>query len=100
MVNDRRNNMLFQLKHYALPHDGIIPGARGHKKQIIPAGTKVWCIVYGTLMYRAVYQDEQHALKVMQELQNTAEGKARRTMLEWNFSSRFPKRVVREHWED
>ena len=94
------DHKMFQLKHYALPHDGIIPGARHHKKQVIPAGTKVWCIAYGTLMYWAVYQDEAHALKVMKVLQATVDGNARRTMpmktmLEWNFSSKFPRRVVR-----
>ena len=93
---------MLQLKRYLLPHDGIIPGARGHKKQIIPKGTKVWCIVYGTLVYWCCYTDEAHATVVMNNLQASIDGKARRNidlrnMLAWNFKDSIPKRVAREH---
>ena len=91
----------FQLKHYMLPHDGVIPGARGHKKQIIPRGTKVYCIVYGTKIYWCAYTDERHAMQVLDNLQASVDGKARRnielqTMVEWNFSTKIPKRIARE----
>jgi hypothetical protein len=90
----------FHLKPYALPHDGVIPGARGHKKQVIPAGTKVYCIVYGTKIYWAAYLDEQQALRCMNNLQASVNGQARRnielnTMVAWNFKDAIPRRVVR-----
>jgi len=91
---------MFQIKEYRLPHEGTTPGAPGHKKQVFPAGTKVWCIVYGTLMFHSVYLNEETAAKVAKALQATAEGTARRsiplkTLVEWNFSSRFPRKVAR-----
>jgi hypothetical protein len=91
---------MFQLKHLMLPHQGVMPGARGHKKVVVPAGTKVYCIVHGTLMYWAVYLDEAQARHALEGLEATASGRARRniqldTLLQWNFTSQFPKRVVR-----
>lgn len=92
--------MLFQIKHYALPHDGIIPGARGHKKVIVSRGTKVYCIVYGTLVFWVAYLDEPNALRVAQELENTTLPSARRqidlkTLIAWNFKDAIPKRISR-----
>jgi len=90
----------FQLKHYLLPHDGLIPGARGHKKRVIPAGTKVYCIVYGTQIFWAAYLDESQALATMAGLQASVNGTARRnidlnTMLAWNFKHSIPRRIAR-----
>jgi hypothetical protein len=89
-----------QVKHVVLPHDGIIPGARGHKKITIPRGTKVYCIVYGTLIFWAAYLDEPSALKVAENLEATIRPEARRhiplqTLLAWNFKSTIPKRISR-----
>ncbi len=91
---------MLQLKHYMLPHQGVIPGARGHKKQTVPAGTKVWCIVYGTLVFWCAYLDEQQAAKVLLALQASIDGKAKRninleTMLAWNFRRSIRKRIGR-----
>lgn len=90
-----------QLKHFMLPHDGVIPGARGYKKQIIPKGTKVYCIVYGTKIYWCAYTNEVHAMTVMGNLQASVNGNARRnidlqTLIAWNFQSAIPKRIARE----
>ncbi len=92
--------MIFQLKHYVLPHDGVMPGARGYKKVIVPRGTKVYCIVYGTVMYSCVYLHEADAMKCMQGLQDTVSGRARKTipldvLVDWNFQYAIPKRVFR-----
>lgn len=89
--------MTFQLKHLLLPHQGVMPGAAGHKRVLVPPGTKVWCITHGTLIYWASYLDEAQARCALENLTASA---ARRnhplqTLLEWNFSGRFPKRVVR-----
>lgn len=91
---------MFQIKRYTLPHDGIIPGARGHKKVIVPAGTKVHCIVYGTMIYWAAYLNEEQALTCLRGLEETISGKARRTikldtLVAWNFKDRVPTRIVR-----
>jgi hypothetical protein len=92
--------MTFQLKHYMLPHEGIILGARGHKKITIAAGTKVFCIVYGTKIYWAAYLNEQQGLQVMANLEDCVHGRARRsiklnTLLEWNFANTIPRRICR-----
>lgn len=93
--------MKFQLKHYMLPYDGVIPGVAGHKKITVPAGTKVWCIVYGTKIFWCAYLTESSALKVLQSLQDTIDGKLRRkidldTLLAWNFRDIIPRRIHRE----
>jgi hypothetical protein len=93
---------MFQIKHYNLPHEGIIPGARGHKKQVISAGTKVYCIVHGTLIFWCAYLKEDSALKVMKGLTDTVEGRNRRTikldvLLAWNFKDAIPRRIHREN---
>lgn len=90
------------LELHTLPHDGIIPGARGRKKQIIPRGTQVWCIVHERRhFYWACYTNQEHAAMVLKNLQDCAEGRARRsiplhTLLAWNFKRSVPTRVCRE----
>jgi len=91
---------MFQVEHKPLPHQGVIPGARGHKKVLVPQGTKVWVITYGRLMFWAAYQTEAQAKTCRDNLQASVDGKARRniplqTMLAWNFKGQFPTRVVR-----
>jgi hypothetical protein len=92
--------MKFQIKQYMLPHDGSMPGARGHKKVVVPRGTKVYCIVYGTLIYWCTYLHMQDAIVAMHGLEGTVNGKYKRTidlqsLLAWNFKSSIPKRVFR-----
>ena len=92
--------MIFQIKSYRLPHEGIIPGARGHKKVVIPEGTKVFCIVYGTKIFWAAYLDEPTAVKVAKSLEDTVEGRNKRTisletLVAWNFKDAIPKRISR-----
>lgn len=92
--------MNFQIKHYMLPHSGIMPGARGLKKVVVPAGTKVYCIVYGTKIYWCCYLHEADAMRTMQVLEDTVNGRASRTidlhiLIAWNFKSSFPTRVYR-----
>lgn len=91
---------MFTIKHISLPHDGIIPGARGHKKITILKGTKVYCICYGYRYFWAVYLDEQTAKEVATSLEATTKPEARRhialdTMVAWNFKTEIPKRVSR-----
>lgn len=90
----------FQVKRYTLPHDGIIPGARGHKKIVIPRGTKVHCIAYGTKLFWAAYLDEPTALRVAASLDDTASGRSKRsialdTLVAWNFKDAIPTRISR-----
>ena len=92
--------MHFVIKECCLPHPGVIPGARWHKKIVIPEGETVYCIVYGMRFFWAVYLDKEQAEKAMQGLEDTVSGKARRkidlpNLVAWNFKSEFPKRVVR-----
>ena len=94
--------MHFRIKHCTLPRTGTIPGARGHKKQIVPAGTQVFCITYNyTRYYWAAYLTEHQALTCMAGLEATVSGTARRsididTLVAWNFKSAIPTRIVRE----
>lgn len=84
---------MFQIKHYRLPHEGVIPGARGHKKIVIPRGEKVFCIVYGTKIYWAAYLNEAQAI---QSLENLKKNKLDiKTLVEWNFKDAIPVRVAR-----
>lgn len=88
------------LKQYTLPHPGIIWGARGHKKQIIPAGTEVWCIVYGPKIYGYAYLHKVDAEHCKEGLVNSTNGVGRRqmpleTLIAWNFKSTIPNRVSR-----
>jgi hypothetical protein len=89
--------MIFDIKPFVLPHNGIIPGARGHKKQVIPAGTPVWCITYDEYMYWACYLNEEQALTVRSNLEDwiEREDKSVSTVLVWNFKKSFPTRVAR-----
>jgi hypothetical protein len=97
---------MFQLKHYMLPHNGVMPGARGLKKVVIPAGTKVWCIVYGTKIYWCAYLHLADASRALQGLKDTASGEARHTialdaLIAWNFKDAIPKRIYRsEEYRD
>ena len=93
--------MIFQIKQYLLPHDGVIPGAAGHKKIVVPRGTKVYCIVYGTKVFWCAFLKETSALHVAKGLEDCVEGRAKRTielntLLAWNFKDAIPKRVHRE----
>ncbi len=92
---------MLQIKHYRLPHTGIIPGARGHKKIEVAAGTKVYCIVYGTKIFWCAYLTEKSAVKCMSGLIETTNPTARRhidleTLIAWNFKDAIPKRIHRE----
>lgn len=92
---------MFQIKHYRLPHEGIIPGARGHKKIVIPRGEKVWCIVYGTKIFWCAYLNDGTAKGVAESLRKTVTGEAKRqiplpTLLAWNFRDAIPTRIHRE----
>jgi hypothetical protein len=91
---------MFSVTQTKLPHDGVIPGARGHKKQIISTGTAVWVIKHGRLFYWAVYLTEYQAQKCAHGLAAYVNGLTRRkielhTLLAFNFKYDFPKRVVR-----
>jgi hypothetical protein len=91
---------MFQIKHYLLPHDGVMPGARGLKKVVVPKGTRVYCIVYGTLVYWCTFLHEAEAIRAKQGLEDTVNGLNKRTidlnsLLAWNFKSSIPKRVFR-----
>ncbi len=92
--------VLFQVKSHILPHEGIIPGARGHKKITVPRGTTVYCIAHGTRLFWAAYLDEPTATKVARNLTDTVEGRSRRpipldTLLTWNFKTAIPSRISR-----
>lgn len=91
----------FQIKQYRLPHEGVIPGAAGHKKIVIPRGTIVFCIMYERKFYDYAYLDEHVAEECRKRLEATVDGTARRhfdleTMVAWNFKTRFPMRVARQ----
>lgn len=91
---------MFQVKHYMLPHEGVIPGARGHRKVTIPIGTKVYCIVHGTLIYWCAYLSEADAMQCKVGLEACVLGKAKQTiplatLVAWNFKDAIPRRVCR-----
>lgn len=93
---------MFQVKAQILPHPGIIPGARGHKKITIPAGTKVYCIMHGARIFWAAYMSEAEAQEVANSLQATVTpGATKRyielyTLLAWNFKIEvIPTRISR-----
>lgn len=92
---------MFEIQIRRLPHEGFIPGGGHLKKQTVPEGTEVWCIMYGREFYWAAYLTHKQAQKCMKNLQDTVDGRAKRsidlcTLLSFNFSSSFPKRVVRQ----
>lgn len=62
--------MTFQLKNYVLPHDGQMPGAGPYKKVVVPKGTKVYCIVYGTKIYWCAFLHEADALRCLNGLES------------------------------
>ncbi len=91
----------FRIRTFLLPHEGIIPGAAGHKKIVVPKGTRVYCIVYGTLIYWCAYLNEEQASKCMRGLEASTDVHARRyipleTLLTWNFGRGIPRRICRE----
>jgi hypothetical protein len=95
---------LFMLRHVPLPHDGVIPGARGHKKIVVPKGTEVFCItpcVDRVRMFWCAYLKEDSAQKTLEGLTKTVVGPARRqisyeNLVAWNFKYEIPKRIHRE----
>ena len=90
--------MMFQIKHYLLPHDGLMPGARGYKKVTIPKGTRVYCIVYGTLVYWCTFLHMQDAMVCLKGLEHTVYTRKTidiNSLLSWNFRHSIPKRVFR-----
>jgi hypothetical protein len=93
--------MTFEVKAYPLPHDGIIPGARGHKKIVIPRGTQIYCITYQDRKFWCGYLKEDSAKEVANNLENSLNPDARRhipleTLVAWNFKSKIPLRIHRE----
>lgn len=89
-----------EVRQRPLPRDGVIPGARGHKKIIVPKGTAVWVIEHRFLLFRCVYLNKEQADTCLKGLQDTVEGRTRRpmtlqTLLDWNFKQEFPTRVAR-----
>lgn len=95
---------LFQLRRVKLPHDGVIPGAAGHKKIVVPKGTEVFCItpcVDHVRMFWCAYLKEESAQTVLEGLTKTVNGPSRRridypTLLAWNFKYQIPVRIHRE----
>lgn len=92
---------MFTLIRKSLPHDGIMPGARGLKKVVVPKGTSVFCIMYKDKNYWCAYLKSESAIKCMEGLLATTEGTARRqididTLVAWNFKYEVPKRIFRE----
>lgn len=94
----------FKVVPVLLPHQGIIPGARGHKKITIPRGTKVFAIQHIVRYFHTVYLSETEANTVRESLEDTVEGRTKRqiplrTMLEWNFKLAIPTHVCRPKTE-
>ncbi len=90
----------FHVKHYSLPHDGVIPGAAGHKKVVVSRGTKVYCVVYGTKIFYCAYLYEKEALTVAKSFEETIDPNHKRhiplkTLIAWNFKDAIPKKVHR-----
>lgn len=91
---------MFQILQRKLPYEGNIPGARGHKKIVIPKGTTVYVITYGHKVYWCAYLDEADARKTMAGLEATVRGECKRTidldnLVAWNFKYDMPKRIHR-----
>lgn len=89
-----------QVLKLRLPHQGTIPGARGHKKISVPTGTEVYCIVHSGRFYWCAYLDEAAAQECMTNLLAQTHEQARRhiplaTLLAWNFHFTIPQRIAR-----
>lgn len=92
---------MMEIRLKRLPHDGIIPGARGHKKIVIPKGTAVYVIMCGSVMFWCAYLNEASAQKCLDGLRKSLDSSYRRhiplsTMLAFNFQHGVPARVHRE----
>jgi hypothetical protein len=83
----------FQIKTLTLPHEGIIPGAPGHKKIVVPSGTTIYCIKYRTKFYWCGYLDEQQAAKCLRGLESN--DIPLDVLVAWNFKAAIPKRIAR-----
>lgn len=98
----------FTIERLLLPHVGIIPGARGHKKVEVAKGTHVYCITYGSRLYWSAYLSESQAIECLTELEEVVNGTGLRrgrrrkvrqipldTLVAWNFTWKFPVRICR-----
>lgn len=85
--------MILQLKSYFLPHDGKIWGSKAGKQQIIPAGTRIYCICYGTLLFCYGYLNEAQAMTVMEGLQGTVD--QNKNTVAFNFFDKIPTSIAR-----
>lgn len=99
-ANARRMMNTFGIVEQHLREPGIIPGARGHKKEVIPVGTKVYCIMYGRKYFWCCYLNERQAIQCRNGLESNLLPSARRRLtleqiLDWNFRYSIPTRVAR-----
>lgn len=92
----------FLVEARLLPHEGVMPGAAGHKKRTVPVGTEVFVILARSSrkLYWACYLDRDSAERAAKGLAANLEPGARHrmsleTLIAWNFKHEFPKRVVR-----
>lgn len=92
--------MTFTLEELKLPHNGIIPGAAGHKKVIVSKGTKVYAVKYERRYFTCVYLYKSEAEGVIRSFEETIKPDTRRhipltRLIEWNFRYSIPTRVNR-----
>lgn len=101
MGNDG-DETIFQVEEIKLPHDGVIPGAAGHKKITVPKGTRVYLIrePRSGKYFWCGYLYIKEALETAKSFVETIKPEHKRhiplnTLIEWNFKGMIPKRIHR-----
>lgn len=96
------SDTIFQIEEIKLPHDGVIPGAAGHKKVIVPKGTRVYVIrePKSGKYFWCGYLYQHEALKCAQGFVETLDPNHKRHLtldqiVIWNFKYVLPKRIHR-----
>ena len=91
----------FECKRVTLPHEGFIPGTRGRKRQVVPAGTTVYVLSQQyRRLYRQVFLDKKQAITHMKDLWDAIDKIAgpnieHDDLMHANFGDRFPTRVAK-----
>lgn len=90
----------FTIRELKIPHDGIIPGAAGHKKVIVSRGTRIYVVCHGQKYFGCGYLYFAEALEVTKNFVATLDPSHKRhmpleTLIQWNFKCVIPTRIHR-----
>lgn len=90
----------FVIQEVKLPHEGIVPGARGHKKIVYPKGTTIYVLKYQDKYFYCGYIYFKEILLVAKAFVQQIDPAYKRhiplkTLIEWNFRRAIPSRIHR-----